>query len=174
LGHEALVALLVDYYLRPADAVRAKVTGAGLSVPGFVRPIPLTDTDRALLGEWLTRRVRPRSAHVVYNTLDRLRTLLVEDLARLEAEGGPPSPWREDLRLGVAELRNLARERFDEIAGGDEAAYQELCHRQHIVVHEQRLRLSPRARRDIDAAIGRALSGLQLTTESTTALRRFQ
>ncbi len=174
-GQEALVVLIVDYYLRPKDLVRATLAAEGLVVPGFGSPLLVPDDDRELLDEWLGRRSRPRSAAAVYNVLRRLRDDLVGDLANLEESGGPRSPWRDDLRLGVGELRRLARERFVGVGRGDEAVYQELCHDQRARAGEQRLRLCATTREALAAALAEQAERLRalIPEASRAALERI-
>jgi hypothetical protein len=129
IGHEALVVLIVDYYLRPEEIVEAELSAEGLVVPHFARPIEVDEADRPLIAEWLGRRRRPRKPETIHNILSgRLRSQLETMLAELENTGGPSTSWRHELRCGMRELRQMARERFAAAARGDEALYHDLCH----------------------------------------------
>lgn len=169
LGHEALVVLLVDYYVRPGQAVGSSLDDDGLVVDGFTRPIPVAPDDRPLLEEWLTRRRRLRTAASVYTFLaGPLRGAVAERLAQIERDGGPESPWRGQLRTGVRELRRWARERFVEVAAGDDAIYHELCHDERTQLAEGLyLSLNARARRTIDAVMASEAAGIERALSDT-------
>jgi len=169
LGHEALVVLLVDYYVRPGQAVGSSLGDDGLVVAGFTRPIPVAPDDRPLLDEWLSRRRRLCTAASVHTFLSgRLRGDVVARLAQIERDGGPESPWRGQLRIGVRELRRLARERFVEVAAGDEAIYHELCHDERAQLSEGLyLPLHTRARRMIDAVMAPEAAGIERALSDT-------
>lgn len=137
LGCEGLVILLTDYYLRPAEAVAAQLVDEGLVVEGFEHPIEVADADREPIARWLGLSRRPHDAAGVHNLLSgRLRRALVARLRELEEGGGPESCWREELRCGVRELRQVARDRFAVAVGGDEASYHECCHDQDAPLEE--------------------------------------
>jgi hypothetical protein len=137
IGHEALVVLIVDYYLRPQEIVKAELRAEGLVVPRFARPIEVLEAHRPLIAEWLGRQHRPRKPETILNILSgKLRSQLQAMLTQREVEGGPISSWRGELRCGMRELRQLARERFAAMACGDEAIYHDLCHDQDAPLEE--------------------------------------
>ena len=174
LGHEALVVLMLDYYLRPEQAVEARLADDGLVVGSFAHPIPVAPGDRELLGEWLARRRRFHKAASVHTFLaGPLRRAVLSRLEEIELAGGPESPWRGLLRIGVLDIRRWARERFSEIAAGDEAIYHELCHDERAQLDEAvYLRLNARVRRTIDAGLACDAADIEaaLTDEARRAL----
>lgn len=129
IGHEALVVLLVTYYLRPYEICTARFENGYLIVHGFKQPVVIAENHRELIDEWIGRSVRPQKPATIHNILSgRLRRALIEELECLEEEQHIALPWRNEVRCGVRELRRFAVERFAVAVNGDEAVFRELCH----------------------------------------------
>ncbi len=129
IDQEALVLLLVDYFLRPREICAARLEAGQLAVPGFRQPVVIAEKHITLIEDWISRPIRPRQPATVHNILSgRLRRALIEELESLEIYQHIPTPWRNDIRCGVRELRRWAEERFAILANGDEAIFRELCH----------------------------------------------
>jgi len=128
-GNLAPLLLLTKYFLRPERATHTRLTDEGLVVPGFESPLPVDPADRAVLGEWLSRRSRMRSKQSIWSWCStELRDGVIAALAAHEAETGEDTSWRELLDVGVVRLRELARERLAEAAHFAETPYRELVH----------------------------------------------
>lgn len=128
-AHLGLLRLLVQHYLRPDQAVGARLSDEGLVVKGFERPLLVDPAERPVLAEWLGRTRRPHSAAAVRNLLaGDLRRRLVAALAAYEAATNEDTTWRVHIDIGVRSLRRLARELLADAADYDEAVYRELLH----------------------------------------------
>lgn len=149
-GWRALILLLVDYRLSPAQVVAATLGDAGLVVPGFSRPLPIDPADKAALGEFLSRPRRLQTPASVRTTLGRLRQLVVARLGVTDPDG---SAWRRYVSLGVRDLRQMGAEELAEAAGYDEAVYRGLMHDEAADPDETLRWLTRRARRVLAGAM---------------------
>ena len=154
-GQLGLVVLLAKYYLRPEQVVTARVVEDGLLVERFERPIALDPADRELVGEWLGRRRRARSAQVVRDVLGRLRAGVIVELTTSPGRAdGWPTAWADLVDVGIVSLRRLAAERHAESCGFEEAVYTERLHDAEADPHAVLRYLSRPARRAIGTAAG--------------------
>ncbi len=154
-GQLGLIVLMTKYYLRPDQIGAAQVVPEGILVSGFDRPIGLDSIDRELVGEWLGRRRRARSAQAVRDVLGRLRKATIAELtARPPQTTGWPTDWAELIDVGVVALRRLATERHAESCDYEEAVYRERLHEAGADPYAVRRYLSRPARQSIGRAAG--------------------
>jgi succinate dehydrogenase flavin-adding protein (antitoxin of CptAB toxin-antitoxin module) len=151
-GQLALILLLTKYYLRPKQIVSARLGPDGLIVTGFDRPIGIDPSDNDVVGEWLSRKRRPRTAQAVRNALSALRSPVVSELEVQNHLTGASTDWQELLDIGIGALRRFARERHAETSNYEEAVYCDLLHNEDADPYDNLRWLSQTARRILTQA----------------------